>query len=244
MKKLKIVDGQRFKIHIEKQISENSLFFHEYEIAVNSLNNIWNIQDNNENENNMVENPNNIIAFCGERGSGKSSVMMSFVHALVQSGKHNDKLKLEEDIRDNNWRTNIVVDPSMFDEVHNIVDIVLAHIYQDFQMIYEKNNQLVEHYEREKMMMQLSKVYKSLSIINNKEKMLDDEYDEAGNISKLQKLGVSTRLREDIKELVKMYLELVSKQECARKCKKLLIAIDDLDLCNENVYRMAEQIRK
>lgn len=244
MKKLKIADGRRFKIHIEKQVSEDSLFFHEYEIAINSLNNIWNIQDNSKNENNMVENPNNIIAFCGERGSGKSSVMMSFIQTLVRSGEYNDKLKLGEDIRNNNWKTNIIVDPSMFDEVHNIVDIVLAHIYQDFQLIYEKNNQSVEQYEREKMMMQLSKVYKSLSIINNKEKMLDDEYDEAGNISKLQKLGVSTRLREDLKELIKMYLEFASKQEGARKCKKLLIAIDDLDLCNENVYRMAEQIRK
>ena len=26
--------------------------------------------------------------------------------------------------------------------------------------------------------------------------------------------------------------------------KKLLIAIDDLDLCNANAYKMAEQIRK
>ncbi len=92
--------------------------------------------------------------------------------------------------------------------------------------------------------MQLSKVYKSLSIINNKEKMLDDEYDEAGNISKLQKLGASTMLRNDMEELVKMYLELNSKRASAKKCGKLLIAIDDLDLCNENVYKMAEQIRK
>ena len=30
MKKLKITDGQRFKIHIEKQITEESFFFHEY----------------------------------------------------------------------------------------------------------------------------------------------------------------------------------------------------------------------
>lgn len=244
MKKLRITDGQRFKIHIEKQITEESLFFHEYEIAVNSLNNIWNIQDERGDENNKLENPNNNIAFCGERGSGKSSAMMSFVHALVRSGEHDDKLKFGEGIRNSNWRTNIIVDPTMFDEVHNIVDIVLAHIYQDFQMIYDKNNQSIEQYEREKMMMQLSKVYKSLSIINNKEKMLDDEYDEAGNISKLQKLGASTMLRNDLEELVKMYLELASKRESAKKCKKLLIAIDDLDLCNENVYQMAEQIRK
>lgn len=162
MKKLRITDGQRFKIHIEKQITEESLFFHEYEIAVNSLNNIWNIQDERGDENNKLENPNNIIAFCGERGSGKSSAMMSFVHALVRSGEHDDKLKFGEGIR--------IVDPTMFDEVHNIVDIVLAHIYQDFQMIYDKNNQSIEQYEREKMMMQLSKVYKSYQSLTTRRK--------------------------------------------------------------------------
>ncbi len=170
MKKLRITDGQRFKIHIEKQITEESLFFHEYEIAVNSLNNIWNIQDERGDENNKLENPNNIIAFCGERGSGKSSAMMSFVHALVRSGEHDDKLKFGEGIRNSNWRTNIIVDPTMFDEVHNIVDIVLAHIYQDFQMIYDKNNQSIEQYEREKMMMQLSKVYKSYQSLTTRRK--------------------------------------------------------------------------
>lgn len=244
MKKLKITKEQRFKIHIEEQISEDSLFLHEYEMAVNSLNIIWNTQSNIREETKRIENPNNIIAFCGDRGSGKSSIMMSFVQAVVCSGNRKDILKFENNIRDNNWETNIMIDPSMFDGVHNIVDIVLAHIYQDFHDLYCRNNQSVEQYEREKMMMQLSKVYKSLSIINNKEKMLDDEYDEAGNIAKLQKLGASTMLRKDMGELIELYLELVSKQKNGRKCKKLLIAIDDLDLCNENVYQMAEQIRK
>lgn len=245
MKKLKLFEGQRFEAYIEEKINEDSLFFHEYEMAVNSLNNIWEIQaDDIENIRYTAEKPNNIIAFCGERGSGKSSIMLSFVRAVENSYKNEDELRFSDKIRENNWKSRIIVDPSMFDGVHNILDVVLAHIYYEFNAAYENNNQMIEPYEREKILHQLSKVYKNLSIIKNKDKMLDDEYDESGNISKLRKLGESTLLRKELSVLVDMYLKFISGRGDEKKCKKLLLAIDDLDLCNENVYEMSEQIRK
>lgn len=73
MKKIRFSDSQRFQTYIEEKISRESMFFYEYEMAVNSLNNIWKIQKNNKkNAYYATEEPNNIIAFCGERGSGKS----------------------------------------------------------------------------------------------------------------------------------------------------------------------------
>lgn len=92
----------------------------------------------------------------------------------------------------------------------------------------------------------LAKTYKSLSIIKNKEKMLDDEYDVAGNLAKLQKLGESVQIRKSFEHLIDLYLDLIPKLEnrAGQKSEKLLIVIDDLDLCNEYAYEMAEQIRK
>lgn len=249
MKKLKISDGQNFAIHIEEQIEEDNLFFHEYETAVKNLNNIWEMQKGLKKDiqqKGISEKPNNIIAFCGERGSGKSSVMLSFMNALENSGKKQDKFNFKEEIRSNNWNTQIMIDPSMFDGVHNIVDIVLTHIYQNFHEAYDRDNQKIEQYERQEMLSLLAKTYKSLSIIKNKEKMLDDEYDVAGNISKLQNLGESTQLRSSLEKLITRYLEIIPKLEnrTGQISEKLLIAIDDLDLCNEHAYEMAEQIRK
>ncbi len=43
MKKLKIRDGQNFKIHIEENIEEDNLFFHEYETIEGHLNEVWEI---------------------------------------------------------------------------------------------------------------------------------------------------------------------------------------------------------
>lgn len=249
MKKLKISDKQDFGIHVEEFIEEDNLFFHEYESAVEKLNNIWEIQkglNKNVKQKGISENPNNIIAFCGERGSGKSSVMLSFMNALENSGKRLDKFNFNEEIRNNNWSTQIMIDPSMFDGVHNIVDIVLSHIYYSFQEAYDKDNQKIDNYERQEMLSLLAKTYKSLSIIKNKDKMLDDEYDVAGNISKLQNLGESTQLRSSFEKLVARYLEIIPKLEnrTRQNSEKLLIAIDDLDLSNEYAYEMAEQIRK
>jgi hypothetical protein len=48
MKKIRFSDSQRFQTYIEEKISRESMFFYEYEMAVNSLNNIWKIQKNNK----------------------------------------------------------------------------------------------------------------------------------------------------------------------------------------------------
>lgn len=248
MRKIRITENQSFSIHIEKKIEKESFFFHEYEMAVEHLNHIWDIQTASRQgqDDLFIEDANNIVAFCGERGSGKSSVMLSFINALQQSGKQEDELKFSDSVRNNNWNSKVIIDPSVFDGVHNIVDIVLAHIFQSFRDACQEDNQRFDQYERERLYKLMAKVYKNLSIIKNKEKMLDDEYDEAGNIAKLQKLGESTQLRKTLSELIKVYLEIISEVKCrqGQKCEKLLIAIDDLDLCNEYAYEMAEQIRK
>lgn len=172
--------------------------------------------------------------------------MLSFINALRQVGKNDDEFDFSNPVRNNNWDSKVIIDPSAFDGVHNIVDIVLAHIFQSFNDAYQEDNQSFDKYDRERLYKLMAKVYKNLSIIKNKEKMVDDEYDEAGNIAKLQKLGESTQLKKTLGELINAYLEMISKVKCrqGQKCEKLLIAIDDLDLCNEHAYEMAEQIRK
>lgn len=122
-------------------------------------------------------------------------------------------MKFSDSVRNNNWNSKVIIDPSVFDGVHNIVDIVLAHIFQSFRDACQEDNQRFDQYERERLYKLMAKVYKNLSIIKNKEKMLDDEYDEAGNIAKLQKLGESTQLRKTLSELIKVYLEIISEDK-------------------------------
>lgn len=196
-----------------------------------------------------TEYENNMIAFCGERGVGKSSAMISFVKAAHEYSKNGgDSIFADfRNIKNTYFTEPIIIDPSMLDGIHNVLDIILATLYKKFRNQYEKDNQSLYARQREGLLDQFQKVYKCISLINNQEKMLDDEYDYEGNISKLAKLGQSTELRYELEELIKMYLEIMMKAQGADKEGKtgcLMIAIDDLDLCSFHVYKMAEQIRK
>lgn len=245
---LTIVRGEEFKINIKKEIEETDIFYDQYRKAARILDDIVAFNDTEASEEWLkTESENNIIAFCGERGEGKSSAMMSFINAAYVSGTNKKGIIFSEceNVKQVLFAEPIVMDPSVFDDVHNALDIVLATLYRKFRDKYDYDNQCLSMDKREELLDQFQKVYRCVSLINNQAKMLDDEYDYEGNISKLTKLGESTALRNELKQLVKLYLNvMLGSSNSNSQQKVLLIAIDDLDLCSSNAYKMAEQIRK
>lgn len=253
-----ITKGQEFKIVVKDSIKEDDVFIDQYEQAAGMLNTIVaeSIAAGERAEKSVKalyslnEYENNIIAFCGERGEGKSSAMLTFINSLYtnlpKTLQGDDKFYAGyPELRKVHFSAPIIIDPSQFDDVHNILDIILAKIYRNFDRIYEENNRCVDEYDVNRLQNQFQKVYREVSMINNQSKMLDDEFDYEGNIGKLSKLGESTDLKEDLQELIKQYLAFIKR--CSHReneKERLIIAIDDLDLCNSNAYKMAEQIRK
>ncbi len=243
MAKITITKGNEFRIAVKDEITKDDLFIEQYERAANILDRIvgtsievrdkkefWKSQDYE----------NNIIAFCGERGEGKSSVMMTFVNAIYHNS--NEEIFLNcKNVESTYFVEPILIDPSLFDDVHNILDIVLAKIFRNFYDCYNNDNQRADERTREELLDRFQKVYRYVSLINNQKQMLDDEFDYEGNISKLTKLGESTKLKEELTELIKDYLNFMETRDGK---KQLIIAIDDLDLCSANAYKMTEQIRK
>ena len=131
MAKLKIYKGNEFKVYVADSIDEDDLFFDEYKKAAEMLSEI--VKYNNKNDNGLnLEYENNIIAFCGERGEGKSSVMLSFAKAIKKSKKVFEDYNEIEDIH---FSEPVVIDPSLFDETHGILDVILAKIYNKFDSI-------------------------------------------------------------------------------------------------------------
>lgn len=246
-RELVIKEGEEFKINIKNKIEKTDLFYDQYVSAAKMLENIIYITDEDCDKWAKSEFENNIIAFCGERGEGKSSAMISFTKAVYEHSDDNPAIIFAdcEKIKKTYFAEPIVIDPSMLDNVHNVLDIILATLYKNFQDQYNKSNQSIHDYEREKLLDQFQKVYKCVSLINNQTKMLDDEYDYEGNIGKLSKLGQSTGLKKELQDLIEMYIKIMpDTRKGDRKSGFLLIAIDDLDLCNSYAYKVAEQIRK
>lgn len=246
-RQLVIKKGEEFKISVRDKIETTDLFYDQYISAVKMLNDIVSIVDIDKQKWENSEFENNIIAFCGERGEGKSSAMISFTKAVY---KHDDYSDISifsglDYIKNTYFAEPIVIDPSMLDDVHNVLDIILATLYKKFQDQYKGNNQSIDGYKREELLDRFQKVYQCVSLINNQTKMLDDEYDYEGNIGKLSKLGQSTGLKKELQELIRTYIEIMpDAKKKDRKSSCLLVAIDDLDLCNSYAYKIAEQIRK
>ena len=243
-KVLTIVKGEEFKLSMKETIEEDDIFYEQYVSAASMLDDIVSSKQNTKDEQAdwcKMENENNIIAFCGERGEGKSSTMMTFINVLSKYRNQGSASIFEEhkNIEPDMFSEPVVIDPSVFDKVHNILDVVVANLFKKFSKEYNRNPRRFEDYKREELLSKFQKVYKSVSLLNDPDKMLETEYDGEGSIENISKMGESIRLKEDMKALVKCYLESMSENN-----KILLVAIDDLDLCNNNVYKMAEQIRK
>ena len=243
---LTVVKGEEFKLSFKEEIKETDIFYDQYLEAAGMLEDIVAINENRYQESwRKVETENNIIAFCGDRGEGKSSVMMSFINAVIKSGDKNvnDIFKGCKQVKNTVFSKPIVIDPSTFDNVHNILEIVVASIFREFRDRYEKDSRAFDDYKREKLLDEFQKVYRIISLMNNPEKMLEEEFDGEGSITNLSGMGESTELKEKLQSLIKTYLDCIVDGGDPEN-KKMLIAIDDLDLCNANAYKMAEQIRK
>ena len=248
-KVLTVIKGQEFKLSLKDKIDEKDIFYSQYLEAAAMLEDIVESDESDKLADWMkTETENNIIAFCGERGEGKSSAMFTFINAVFNEKvrKNSTVFAKCENVKNTIFSEPIVIDPSAFDNVHNVLDIIIASLYRKFSDKYDASSAQFDNYRREKLLNEFQKVYKDISLINDQAKMLEEEYDYEGSIEKISKMGESLRLRRDLSNLVKLYLDYMIEEKTytGSISKKLLIAIDDLDMCNANAYKMAEQIRK
>lgn len=246
---LTVIKGQEFKLSLKDKIEIKDIFYDQYLEAATMLENIVaNEESDKQPDWKKAETENNIIAFCGERGEGKSSAMFTFINAVVNQKEQKESTIFAqcENVKNTVFSEPIVIDPSAFDNVHNVLDIIIASIYQKFSDKYDDSPEKFDNYRREQLLNEFQKVYKDISLLNDPAKMLEEEYDYEGSIEKISKMGESLRLRRDLSNLVKLYLDYMMPEDSRNQytSKKLLIAIDDLDMCNANAYKMAEQIRK
>lgn len=248
-KELRIVRGEEYKIQIRGSLTEQDPFWNQYEMATNILEQILSDAKKEANVNAKckimdcsLDYNNNIIAFCGERGDGKSSAMMSFIHELKKNNNQNKLFYDKENIKSTEVVDVIYIDPTTFDHMHSVLDIVLAFLFRNFKAKYESQKEEESKWIAEELIASFQNVYKFLSIIKDSQTILSEEFDASGSISKLAKLSESINLKEELRALLKMYGKYMS--TAAPLTPKVIIAIDDLDLSMTHAYNLTEQIRK
>lgn len=225
-----------------------SIFYKQYCTALSCIAEL--ISYNNEYyDNDKHKTRNNIIIFTGDRGSGKTSCMMTVKKLLCNN--HN-KLERYENIRiaqnkkalltNTTFHQLDTIGPIYFDQNHNIMELFLGSLYAKFinneskeqekSRIY--NNNLQNLTDRGELLNKFSEVKRNLTLLYNKECL--SEYD---NLEELKDLTASMSLRNSMYDLVQTYIKYMY-----HSGDQLIIDIDDIDLNMTNAYEMIEQIRK
>jgi DNA polymerase III delta prime subunit len=241
--------NEEYRIKIENPTQFSSSFFKDvYERAAKATADI--IEQTNEikkKEGEFLKEKqeyNNIIAFTGDRGTGKTSAMISFAQYLI---KHNGVGFETEDLRINNLKQNKfisipTIDPSLFENDENIMEVMLAQMFSQFEEKIKEKDTSIDLDKKRKILELFEKVYENLQTIKNGTKKYDGEA-----IETLSKLACSTKLRENIKKLVLEYITLLcnnTSDSNKSDSNFLIVPIDDFDLNVKGAVEMSEQIRK
>ena len=170
----------------------------------------------------LTETPSNIIAFLGDRGSGKTSCMRTLVKICKED--HRDWLFVDE------------IDPSFFDEKHHILEIMIGSLYgllkKDMQDLIKRPRKDQES---------LREIHAQFKRVKTAMKYLDDHHLNDGEneyeVDALQHLDEGGRIRAILKDLIDKILTYSGKDF-------LVLSIDDLDLNIKQSYVMMEYVRK
>ena len=175
----------------------------------------------------------NVFAFVGERGSGKTSCMMSVADYL----KSNAITDTYPRIKENHFITLRLIDPTFFsDEKESIVGHVMSQFLQLFKTIREEIKRSNEDYnqllEREIVDM-FHEVSSDIECLRNGKTMTPDD------LEYLNQLSSAVDLKNNIRKLVKKVLEFKGTPNSI-----IVIPIDDIDMNKNGVTKMVEDIRK
>lgn len=219
--------GEENIVVVEKENYEESLFREQYIQALQLVTD-------------LAEHPKkdvpNLVAFCGDRGEGKTSCMLTVCHIIKNSGNPAIASEMEplgidtKKLYDAGFEVLPIIDPAFFDKEHNIIELLLGHIYKNFKAWRDKDesqsygaaNDVAKLFQKTKACL--------MHIGQTKVEMYDP-------LEELEVLSAGVELSECISTLMEKYLALTGK-------KKLLICIDDIDLNMSRAYRMCEEIRK
>lgn len=184
-----------------------------------------NCEANNRDISNEIA-PNNVIAFVGDRGTGKTSCMLSTINIIRQREKQT--LRNDPDAVRNHFMD--MLDPSFFDNEHSILDILIGKMYAEFR----NDTANIDNFDQQEMralVESFSKVKKCLKFIGERMNHDDDSLDE------LNHLAAGVTLKREYHNLVKLFCRWF-------KAKYLVISIDDIDLNTVQAFSMMELIRK
>lgn len=254
------IEGPEYKLEQDEEF-RNSYFRHEYFQAYRVVETIVNRTLCRKEDRSEIQ---NIVPFIGKRGSGKTSVMMSFVHSLNnymasanrKSGQRFYTMRQKDaEGRPEELQAEFTcigcIDGSLLEQREDIFKIILAQMYAKFEEEDRKggrNDKNYDYYRRE-LQKQFDEIYRSAQELEPDGRG-GDYYEESG-FSSLKHLSSSLTIKNGFRRLVRLYLQLMSGKkppylvdEPESLKQFLVVSIDDLDLNIKKGFEMLEKIHR
>lgn len=183
----------------------------------------------------------NVIAFCAERGQGKTSAMLSFSGALSRCNTPNDDEDWSDwsDIHDGkHYYVLPPIDPTMLSDGESVIELFLARL---FQCIAKKWDEISRPqgvspaaWEEEKLDI-LKWFQKCRQCLGQKQEPSEDEFDH------FSRTGSIFELKEHICLILKSFFKLEGK---SAESSYMIIQLDDTDMQLENAFNTLDEVRK
>lgn len=201
------------------------------------------LRENRNKNKDLSETANNIIAFCGERGQGKSSAMITFSKFLRECQTENFKNEfsnLDISLYQINFHVLRRIDPTELENCHSILSVIISRIFHDFKEKVKANESKTSIIVNE-LLQTFQRCYKNIDIIKSTNAFEKLNYGYEDDLEKLSMLSDSANIKKDFADLVNQFLNYM----CEKQDEKILvIQIDDTDLNVEKAYEIVEDIRK
>lgn len=222
----------------ERRDYEKSAFYEQYKVAFRILRTICKNAEKGDNG----KAASNIVAICGDRGEGKTSLLTSIKTILSDSEAYKAAKTAgivttedTETLSPENVKVLDIIDPAFFDDKHHLIELVLGQMYNavkdDTRRYYEQHRLAEKQSQRDDLMQKFQKVRQSMLVVNGAPEDAYDKLDEIDDLS----TGMS--LLRNLNELFEAYCNYFER-------KRIVIMIDDLDLNATDGYKMVEEIRK
>lgn len=178
---------------------------------------------------------NNIIAFIGERGAGKTSCMYSALKIVKDAQEKDDWRPIYGEHYKPKKKIKLLktIDPSFFDTKHNILEMLIGEMYRELKQSKERNSPDLNRDELHTLLAQFQETKRHLRFLAT----ASNPFSQDDELEELDYLSSGAELRDSISLLVQRFLKLTGDDV-------LMIGIDDIDLNTKQAYSMVEKIRK
>lgn len=182
----------------------------------------------------------NIVAFTGRRGTGKTSAMLAFVDFLADNctGLRDDFLELSKDYK---FFVLQYVDSSAVSNKEDFFEILLFRMLQYLNYISENSsitNRQRMNAELATLRGDITKVYSHYSSLSNR------NFDESASYTRMEIYISKHDVRREFRELVSDYNEFLLKYSGDSRSKKgfLVLCIDDIDMSRQEHLKILQCI--